>query len=68
MAFVLTPEPPVPEWLAEFDVWAERSQGFFAGKPVVLDASKLELDREALVEFCASWESKASIRNGSGPA
>ncbi len=37
MAFVLTPEPPVADWMAELDQQIGRSEGFFIGRPVVLD-------------------------------
>ena len=41
MAFVLTPEGSVSEWLVEFDAWLARSPGFFAGRAVVLDLSAM---------------------------
>ena len=52
MAFVLTPEPPIDEWLAEFDTFARRSPGFFAGRPVVVDISKMPPTRPDLVSMC----------------
>ena len=36
MAFVLTPEGPIIEWLAQLDGWLARSPGFFGGRAVVL--------------------------------
>ncbi len=45
LAFVLTPEQPLKDWLAEADSWLSRSPGFFGGKPVVLDLSGLTLTR-----------------------
>jgi septum site-determining protein MinC len=48
LAFVLVPEPPIPDWLAEFDSWIGRSPGFFATKPVVLDLSASKLTKAAL--------------------
>ncbi len=44
LAFVLTPEPPFDQWLRDFDLWIERSEGVFCERPVVLDLSKLSLD------------------------
>jgi len=41
MAFVLAPELPVADWLAEFDAQLERSPAFFAGRPVIIDVSAL---------------------------
>jgi hypothetical protein len=45
LALVFSPEPPVPAWLDELDLWLRRSTGFFAEKPVVLDLSRLSLSR-----------------------
>jgi septum site-determining protein MinC len=50
MAFVLAPAPPVTEWLAELDGQIGRSQGFFVGRPVVLDLSSMPLTKS---EFAA---------------
>lgn len=51
MAFVLRPEPPVDEWLAEFDSFSKRSPGFFVGRPVVVDISAMPLKRPDLVHI-----------------
>lgn len=42
IAFVLVPEPPTDEWLGHLDALAQRSPGFFVGRPVILDVSRLE--------------------------
>jgi septum site-determining protein MinC len=44
-ALALKPEQPVVKWLMEANKWIERSPGFFAGKPVVVDVSDLSLTR-----------------------
>ncbi len=44
VAFALTPEAPLGEWLRGLDRWTENSPGFFAGRPVVLDLSALKTD------------------------
>jgi septum site-determining protein MinC len=52
VAFTLTPEAPLEEWLAGLDHWTENSPGFFTGRPVVLDLAVLkpEVDQiQALV-------------------
>lgn len=41
IAFVLVPEAPTDEWLGHLDALAQRSPGFFAGRPVILDVSRL---------------------------
>ena len=48
MAFVLAPEPPVPDWLEKLDDALRRTAGFFAGRPMVLDLSGLALTRGSL--------------------
>jgi septum site-determining protein MinC len=48
MAFALTPEPPIVEWLAELDVWIRSSAGFFVGRPVVLDLTAVTLTTSAI--------------------
>jgi septum site-determining protein MinC len=50
-AMVLAPEPPVANWVAELDIWLERSPGFFFGRPVVLDVAVLQLgSKQGLAE------------------
>jgi septum site-determining protein MinC len=43
IAFVLAPQAPIIEWLAQLDNWAKNSPGFFAGRPVVLDLGTVKL-------------------------
>lgn len=48
VAFALTPEAPLAEWLERLDRWTENSPGFFAGRPVVLDLNVLQPGAEDL--------------------
>jgi septum site-determining protein MinC len=48
LAFALEPKTPVVEWLATVDDWLTRSPKFFAGKPVILQMSGVEI---ALKEY-----------------
>lgn len=48
MAFALSPEPPIADWLGELDAWLRGSSGFFAGRPVVLDLSAVTLTSSAI--------------------
>jgi septum site-determining protein MinC len=48
LAFALTPEPPVAEWLAALDKWTGNSPGFFVGKPVILDLAAVKLSEQAI--------------------
>jgi septum site-determining protein MinC len=48
MAFSVMPRAPVMDWLADIDATLERSKGFFAGYPVVLDLSVVQLSANAI--------------------
>ncbi len=56
LALVLAPEPPLAEWMAELDAWTQRSPGFFAGKAVILDLSRLPLGKAELKQFVADLD------------
>jgi septum site-determining protein MinC len=51
MAFVLTPEGTIIEWLAQLDNWLARSPGFFAGRAVVLDLASVKLHKPGMVHL-----------------
>jgi septum site-determining protein MinC len=51
LAFALTPEPPVADWLAELDKWTRNSPGFFAGKAVILDLTAVNLSESAILHL-----------------
>ncbi len=51
MAFTLTPEPPVADWLTELDKWTRNSPGFFVGRPVVLDLTAVKLSESAIAHL-----------------
>jgi septum site-determining protein MinC len=61
MAFALTPEPPIVDWLAELDVWIRSSAGFFVGRPVVLDLAAVTLTAPAIAHLISELGSR-SIR------
>ena len=58
MAFVLTPKPPIIDWLASLDAGLERSKSFFAGHPVALDLSEVQLSSNAIAHLVASLEER----------
>jgi septum site-determining protein MinC len=58
IAFVLTPEAPVLDWLADLDAWTRRSGGFFVGKPVVLDLSTVVLSKDAIAQLVAELQTR----------
>ena len=53
MAFVLAPEPPIANWLAELENWTRSSPGFFVGRPVVLDLAAVTLSEPAIAHLIA---------------
>jgi len=59
MAFVLTPEGSVSEWLAELDSWLARSPGFFSGRAVVLDLSAMAPSNDRIVQLIAALEQRS---------
>lgn len=48
VAFVFTPTIPVQDWLHEIDATIARSRGFFAGRPVVIDLSSVDLSQSGI--------------------
>lgn len=58
VAFVFCPVVPIAGWLEEIDATLARSPGFFAGKPVVLDLSAVDLSRSAIVHLISSLEQR----------
>jgi septum site-determining protein MinC len=71
LAFVLTPAPPVYDWLAQLDTWLTRSPQFFIGQPVVLNLAAATLSGAAIAHLIDSLE-KRNIRvmaiEGADPA
>lgn len=51
MAFALSPQPPIAEWLAELDASLAGAEGFFNGRPVVLDLSAVTLTSSAIAHL-----------------
>ena len=58
VAFILCPIIPIAGWLEEIDVTLARSPGFFAGKPVVLDLSAVDLSQSAIAHLITSLEQR----------
>jgi septum site-determining protein MinC len=48
LAMALSPEEPLADWFAELDALCEGSPGFFAGRPIILDVAKIDLDAPRL--------------------
>jgi septum site-determining protein MinC len=58
VAFVFSPVVPIAGWLEEIDATLARSPGFFAGKPVVLDLSAVDLSQPAIAHLVTSLEQR----------
>jgi septum site-determining protein MinC len=58
VAFVFSPVVPIAGWLEEIDATLARSPGFFAGKPVVLDLSSVDLSQTAIAHLVTSLEQR----------
>ena len=43
IAFVLSPAPPLVDWLVELDKWTKKSPNFFVGRPIILDLAAMSL-------------------------
>jgi septum site-determining protein MinC len=51
IAFMLSPEPPIADWLKELDKWIATSPGFFVGRPVVLDLAATTLSASGIAHL-----------------
>jgi septum site-determining protein MinC len=58
VAFVFCPAVPIVGWLEEIDATLASSPGFFAGKPVVLDLSAVDLSQSAIAHLVTNLESR----------
>jgi septum site-determining protein MinC len=58
MAFAFTPQPPLADWLVGLDATLQRSKGFFAGHPVVLDLSAAQLDAAEIAQLIANLQQR----------
>jgi septum site-determining protein MinC len=56
LAFVLAPEPPIADWLAELEKSVRSSAGFFLGRPAVLDLASVELSNSAIAHLVSQLE------------
>lgn len=61
MAVVLTPEPPIVEWVAEIDKRIRAAENFMAGAPVVLDLAAVQISKLAIAHLISELEQR-SIR------
>jgi septum site-determining protein MinC len=58
MAFVLAPELPLHDWMAELDSQLHRSERFFLRRPVILDLSRVALTRSDLGDFISDLRAR----------
>ena len=58
IAFVFSPFMPIVDWLGEIDATLARSSGFFAGRPIVLDLSAIDLSSHGIAHLVSNLESR----------
>jgi septum site-determining protein MinC len=58
MALVLSPEPPLPTWLAALDAQIERAPNFFDNRPVIVDLGTLPSDTQDAPDLMRAIESR----------
>ena len=58
MAFAITPQPPIVDWLSDLDASLEGSESFFAGQHVALDLSAINLSSSAIGQLVANLEER----------
>jgi septum site-determining protein MinC len=51
LAYLLTPEPPIYDWLDDLNGWISQAPVYFVGKPVILDLSAVTLSNSAIVQL-----------------
>jgi septum site-determining protein MinC len=58
MAMVLTPKPPIVEWVAEIEQKIKNAAHLFIGPPVVLDLAAVKLSQSAIAHLVAQLEER----------
>jgi septum site-determining protein MinC len=58
VAFVFVPTVPIVDWLQEIDATIARSPGFFAGRPVVVDLSSVDLSQSGIMHLLGSLQER----------
>ena len=58
VAFVFAPTVPIVDWLQEIDATIARSPGFFAGRPVVIDLSSVDLSQSGINHLLGSLQER----------
>jgi len=58
VAFVFVPTVPIQDWLQEIDTTIARSPGFFAGRPVVIDLSSVDLSQSGINHLLTSLQDR----------
>jgi septum site-determining protein MinC len=58
MAFAISPQPPIVDWLSALDASFARSESFFAGQHVALDLSAVNLSSNAIGQLVANLEER----------
>ena len=59
IAYALTPEWPISQWLNELDKSVDCSAEFFVGKPVVLDLSEVTLSQSGVAHLIVELQTRS---------
>ncbi len=58
IAYTLTPESPITQWLTELDESIDSWAEFFIGKPIALDLSKVSLSQSGVAHLIAELQTR----------
>src|SRR3954454_25397657 len=58
LAYLLTPEPPIYDWLEDLNGWISQAPGYFVGKPIILDLSAVTLSNSAILQLVCQLQAR----------
>lgn len=58
LAFVITPESPLDNWIEDLDAWIARSKGFFESRPVMVDLGRIQLAKPDVAGLLAQLQTR----------
>ena len=58
LAYLLTPEPPIYDWLDDLNGWISQAPGYFVAKPIILDLSAVTLSHPAIVQLVSELQAR----------
>jgi septum site-determining protein MinC len=58
LAHLLTPEPPIYDWLDDLNGWISQAPGYLVGKPIILDLSAVTLSTSAIGQLLSELQAR----------